>query len=95
MKIRRRQLLHLAAGAAALPAMSLIARAQSYPTRQVHLITGFAAGDPNDTTVRLIGRWLSKRLRQHFVIENRTGTGGNVAVLSSDLLLSVSQRGRR
>src|SRR6267154_4874519 len=78
MKLRRRQFLHLAAGAAALPPVSRIARAQTYPTRPVHLICGFAAGGPNDTTARLIGQWLSERLGQQFVIENRTGAGGNI-----------------
>jgi tripartite-type tricarboxylate transporter receptor subunit TctC len=78
MKLRRRQFLHLAAGAAALPAVSRIAWAQAYPTRPVHLICGFAAGGPNDTTARLIGQWLSERLGQQFVIENRTGAGGNI-----------------
>jgi hypothetical protein len=62
MKLRRRQFLHFAAAAAALPAASRIARAQSYPTRPVHLIVGFAAGGGADITARLIGQWLSDRL---------------------------------
>ena len=78
MQTHRRGFLHLAAGAAALPALSLAARAQSYPARPVHLIVGFAAGGPNDTTARLIGQWLSERLGQQFIIENRTGAGGNI-----------------
>jgi tripartite-type tricarboxylate transporter receptor subunit TctC len=78
MKFRRRQFLHLAAGAAALPAASRIAQAQTYPTRPVHLIVGYAAGGPNDTTARLIGQALSERLGQQFIIENRTGAGGNI-----------------
>ena len=78
MKLRRRQFLHLAAGAAALPAASRLARAQTYPTRPVHLIVGYAAGGPNDTTARLIGQALSERLGQQFIIENRTGAGGNI-----------------
>jgi tripartite-type tricarboxylate transporter receptor subunit TctC len=78
MKLPRRQFLHLAAGAAALPSFSRIARAQTYPTRPVHLIVGFAAGGPNDVVARLMGQWVSERLGQSFVIENRTGAGGNI-----------------
>jgi tripartite-type tricarboxylate transporter receptor subunit TctC len=78
MKLHRRRFLHLAAAAGALPALPLGARAQSYPTRPVHVIVGYAAGGPNDTTARLIGQWLSERLGQQFVIENRTGAGGNI-----------------
>jgi tripartite-type tricarboxylate transporter receptor subunit TctC len=79
MKLPRRTFLHLAAGAAALPAVSRIASAQTYPTRPVHLIVGFAAGGPNDILARLIGQWLSERLGQPFVIENRPGAGSNIA----------------
>src|SRR5882757_7932106 len=78
MKLLRRQFLHLAAGAAALPAAARVARAQAYPTRPVHLIVGYAAGGPNDTTARLVGQSLSERLGQQFIIENRTGAGGNI-----------------
>jgi tripartite-type tricarboxylate transporter receptor subunit TctC len=78
MKLPRRQFLHLAAGAVALPALSRVARAQAYPTRPVHLIVSFAAGGPNDTVARLLGQWLAERLGQQFVIENRTGAGGNI-----------------
>jgi tripartite-type tricarboxylate transporter receptor subunit TctC len=78
MKLLRRRFLHLAAGAAALPAVSRIARAQTYPTRPVHLICGFAAGGPNDIVSRLIGQWLSERLNQQFVVDNRTGAAGNI-----------------
>jgi tripartite-type tricarboxylate transporter receptor subunit TctC len=78
MKLRRRQFLHFAAAAAALPAASRIARAQSYPTRPVHLIVGFAAGGGADITARLIGQWLSDRLGQSFVIENRPGADSNI-----------------
>src|SRR5271169_182938 len=78
MKLLRRQFLRLAAGAAALPTLSRIAWAQAYPTRPVHLIVGFAAGGPNDIVARLIGQWLSERLGQQFVIDNRTGASGNV-----------------
>jgi tripartite-type tricarboxylate transporter receptor subunit TctC len=78
MKFPRRRFLYLAAGAAALPAVSSVATAQTFPTRPVHLIVTFAAGGPNDTVARLIGQWLSERLGQQFVIENRTGAGGNI-----------------
>jgi tripartite-type tricarboxylate transporter receptor subunit TctC len=80
MKFPRRKFLHLAAGAAALPAVSRIARAQSYPTRPVRIIVGFAAGSAPDIVARLIGQWLSERLGKSFVIENRPGAGGNPAV---------------
>ena len=75
----RRQFLQLAAGAAALPAVSKIAQAQAYPTRPVHLIVGFAAGGSTDITARLIGQWLSERLGQPLVVENRPGAGTNIA----------------
>ena len=78
VKVPRRQFLHLAAGAAALPAVSRIARAQTYPTRPVRIIVGFAAGGPTDIAARLIGQWLSERLGQQFVIENRPGAGSNI-----------------
>jgi tripartite-type tricarboxylate transporter receptor subunit TctC len=74
----RRQFLHLAAGAAALPAVSRIALAQAYPSRPVRIIVGFAAGGPSDIVARLIAQWLSERLGQPFVIENRPGGGGNI-----------------
>src|SRR5882757_6712878 len=74
----RRQFLHLAAGAAALPAVPHVARAQAYPARPVRLIVGFPAGGANDTLARLMGHWLSERLGQQFVIENRPGAGGNI-----------------
>jgi tripartite-type tricarboxylate transporter receptor subunit TctC len=74
----RRQFLHLAAGAAALPAVSRVARAQAYPTRPVRLIVVQAAGGGNDIVARLMGQWLSERLGQSFVIENRPGAGGNI-----------------
>jgi tripartite-type tricarboxylate transporter receptor subunit TctC len=79
MKLPRRNFLHLAAGAAALPAAPRIARAQTYPTRPVRLIVGFAAGGGQDILARLIGQWLSERLGQQFVIDNRPGAGGNLA----------------
>jgi tripartite-type tricarboxylate transporter receptor subunit TctC len=79
MKLARRQFLHLAAAAAALPALSRVARAQSYPTRQVHLLEGFGAGGAVDVVARLIGQSLSERLGQPFVIENRSGATGSIA----------------
>ena len=78
MRLQRRRFLHLALGTATLPALSRIAGAQTYPARAIHLIVGYAAGGPNDTTARLTGQWLSERLGQPFVIENRTGAGGNI-----------------
>jgi tripartite-type tricarboxylate transporter receptor subunit TctC len=75
----RRQFLHLAAGAAALPSVSRVARAQSYPTRPVRLIVGFPAGGTDDITARLMGQRLSERLGQPFVIENRPGANTNLA----------------
>jgi tripartite-type tricarboxylate transporter receptor subunit TctC len=79
MKLPRRTFLHLAAGAAALPAASRIAWAQSYPARPVKIIVGQAAGSGSDTFARLIGQFLSERLGQPFVVENRPGAGGNIA----------------
>src|SRR5215510_11373740 len=79
MKLLRRTFLHLAAGAAALPAVSRIARAQTYPTRSVRVIVGQAAGSGSDTAARLIGQFLSERLGQQQFIENRPGAGGNIA----------------
>jgi tripartite-type tricarboxylate transporter receptor subunit TctC len=78
MKVHRRELLRLAAGAAALPAFSRIAFAETYPSRPVRLIAPFAAGGPTDLVARLIGQWLSERLGQQFVIENRPGAGGTI-----------------
>jgi tripartite-type tricarboxylate transporter receptor subunit TctC len=78
MKLPRRQFLRLTGGIAALPALSRIGWAQTYPTRPVRLIVGFAPGGPNDIVARLIGQWLSERLGQQFIIENRTGAGGNI-----------------
>src|SRR5262245_35477863 len=78
MKLPRREFLHLVAGAAALPAVSRFAQAQTYPTRPVRIIVGFAAGGPADILARLMGQWLSERLGHPFVIENRPGGGGNI-----------------
>ena len=79
MKFPRRQFLHLAMGAAALPALPRLAAGQDYPTRPVHLIEGFGAGGAPDIVARLIGQALSERLGQSFVIENRSGASSNIA----------------
>jgi len=79
MKLTRRQFLHLAAGTAALPAVSRGAWAQAYPTRPVRLVVGYPAGGTNDILARLIGQWLSERLGQPFVIDNRPGASTNLA----------------
>jgi tripartite-type tricarboxylate transporter receptor subunit TctC len=79
MTLPRRKFLHLAAGAAALPALSRVARADTYPSHPVRVLVGFAAGSTTDILGRLIGQWLSQRLGQQFVVENRPGAGGNVA----------------
>ncbi|MFZ2159959.1 MAG: tripartite tricarboxylate transporter substrate binding protein [Bradyrhizobium sp.] len=79
MRLPRRQFLHLAAGAALLPAVSRTARAQSYPSRPIRLIVGYPPGGSADLTARLMGQWLSERLGQSFVIENRAGAGTNIA----------------
>jgi tripartite-type tricarboxylate transporter receptor subunit TctC len=78
MTLPRRKFLHLAASAAALPAMARIARADTYPSHPVHFVVGFAAGSTTDILARLMGQWLSQRLGQQFVIENRPGAGGNI-----------------
>src|SRR6516165_3381137 len=79
MKLPRRNFLHLAAGAAALSAVSRFAWAQVYPTRPVRIVVGFPPGGGADITARLIGQWLSERLGQPFIIENRPGAGSNTA----------------
>jgi tripartite-type tricarboxylate transporter receptor subunit TctC len=77
--ISRREVLNLAVGVAALPAFSRTARAQNYPTRPVRIIVGFPAGGASDITARMLGQWLSERLGQQFIIENRPGAGTNIA----------------
>jgi tripartite-type tricarboxylate transporter receptor subunit TctC len=80
MKLPRRQFLHLAAGVAALPAVPRVANAQqTYPMRPVHLMVGQAAGSSSDILARLMGQWLSERLGQQFIVEDRPGAGGNIA----------------
>src|SRR4051794_36140810 len=79
MKFARREFLGIAAGAALLPAMARIANAQTYPTRPIRLIIGYTPGGSADLTARLMGQWLSERLGQPFVIENRPGGGTNIA----------------
>src|SRR5262245_24446862 len=78
MKLARRQILQMAAGAAAVTVLLHFAREQTYPTRPVRLIVPFGSGGGTDIVARLIGQWLSERLGQQFVIENRPGAGGNL-----------------
>ena len=78
MKMPRRQFLHMVASAAALPCAPRLARAEVYPSRPVHLVVGFPPGGPTDTAARPVGQWLSERLGQQFVIENRPGAGSNI-----------------
>jgi tripartite-type tricarboxylate transporter receptor subunit TctC len=79
MKLARRRFLHLSAIAVALPAVSRMANAQAYPARPVRIVVGFAAGGAPDIAARLLAQWLSERLGQQFIIENRPGAGGNIA----------------
>jgi len=90
MRISRRKFLHLSAGVAALPAASPRASANTYPTRPVRILAGFAAGGGVDITARIIGQWLSNRLGQSFITENRPGAGGNIA---TDLVVNAPPDG--
>jgi tripartite-type tricarboxylate transporter receptor subunit TctC len=90
MKLPRRKFLHLAAGAAALPAAARAAWAQTYPMRPVRVIVAFAAGGPNDIIARLMGRWLSERLGRQFIIENRPGAGGTIG---TEVVVNASSDG--
>ena len=78
MEFPRRAFLRLAAGAAALPAVPRFSQAQAYPSRPVRIIVGFPAGGATDIQARLMGQWLSDRLGQQFIIENRSGASGNI-----------------
>jgi tripartite-type tricarboxylate transporter receptor subunit TctC len=82
MKLPRRQFLRLAAGVAALPTLSCLVSAQTYPTRTIHVIVFFPAGGAGDILARLMGQWLSERLGRPFVIENRAGASGNIGTES-------------
>ena len=90
MKLPRRSVLRLAGGAVALPAVARLARAQSYPSRSVLILVGYAAGGPTDICARLIADWLSKKLDQQFVVENRDGAGSNIATEAA-----IARRARR
>ena len=79
MKVSRRKLLQMAGASLASPALTRIASAQAYPERPVRIVVGFAAGGPNDITARIIAQWLSERLGQQFIVENRPGAGSNIA----------------
>jgi tripartite-type tricarboxylate transporter receptor subunit TctC len=89
MKLPRRQFLHLAAGAAALPTVPRFAWAQAYPTRPVRIIVAYPPGGSADIVARLIGKQLSERLSQPFVIENRPGGGANIGTRPANLLQRV------
>jgi tripartite-type tricarboxylate transporter receptor subunit TctC len=79
MNIPRRRFLSLTGAGAAFPSIVKLSRAESYPTRPIHFVVGFPAGGPNDILARLIGQWLSERLGQPVIVENRPGASGNVA----------------
>src|SRR5215831_18944471 len=80
--MRRRRFLQLAAAAVAAPTIATVAWSQTYPARPVRLVVGFAAGGVTDIVARLLGQWLSERLNQQFIVENRTGAATNIATES-------------
>ena len=80
MTVPRRHFLRLMGGAGAVPFVSRIARAEAYPSRTVRLLVGFPAGSSMDIVARLLAQWLSERLGQQFIVENRTGAGSNLAI---------------
>lgn len=82
MKLARRKFLHLAAGAAAMPVISRVAKAQSYPAKPARIVVGYPPGGVSDVLARLIARWLSERLDQSFIVENRAGAGSTIAAES-------------
>ena len=92
MKLSRRSLLHLSAGAVALPALSRRARAQTYPVRPIRLIIGYTPGGSADITARLTGQWLSERLGQSVIVESRPGGGTNIATEWSYALRRMATR---
>ena len=82
MKRPRRKFLHLAAGAAAMPFISRTGSAQTYPNKPVRIVVGFPPGGPNDINARMIAPWLSEKLGQQFIVENRPGAAGTIAIAS-------------
>ena len=79
LRLSRRQILHFAPGAAAFAALSGFAQAETYPSRPVRILVGFAAGGPNDILARLVGQWLSERFGMQFIVDNHPGAGSNIA----------------
>jgi tripartite-type tricarboxylate transporter receptor subunit TctC len=92
MKLPRRHFLQLAAGAAAVSVVPRVAMAQAYPTRPVRIIVGFPPGAATDILARLVGQWLSDRLGQPFIIENRPGAGGNIGTEAVCVRLPMATR---
>src|SRR5258707_3557538 len=90
MKLHRRTFLQLTAAGIAAPAFPHLAQAEDYPARPVRVVAGFAAGGGVDITARLIGQWLNERLGQSFVVENRTGAGGNIG---TDAVVTAAPHG--
>ena len=80
MNLQRRQVLSVIAGAASLPVFSVVTNADTYPSRPVRIVVGYAAGGSGDIIARLMAQWLSERLRQTFIVENKVGAGANIAI---------------